>query len=87
MDGISARRDVHCIEAALEKAREMAEGYNRRGESEFQDPERVLMALNRWLHVELSQSLLVKVSAVGHLEMSNIPAREFAWAAPLLVRA
>ena len=65
----------------------MAEGYNRRGESEFQDPERVLMALNRWLHVELSQSLLVKVSAVGHLEMSNIPAREFAWAAPLLVRA
>jgi hypothetical protein len=76
-----------CIEAAFEKAREITEEYNRRGESEGQDPDLVVRALNRWLHAELSQSLLVKLSAVGHLEMWNIPARKFVWAAPLLVLA
>jgi hypothetical protein len=67
-----------CIEAALKKERGIMEEYNRRGESEFEDPEPFLRALNRWLHVELSQSLLVKLSAVGHLEMWNIFTGEFA---------
>jgi hypothetical protein len=66
-------------------------GYNRRGESEFQDetPElvEVIKALNRWLHLELSQSLLVKLTAVGHLEMWNILVGGFVWVTPLLMLA
>jgi hypothetical protein len=59
------------IEAAVEKGREITEGYNRRGESELQDPEVVVRTLNRWLQIDLSQSLLVNLSAVGHLEMEH----------------